>query len=170
MTSASDDLPLSCVVDEPTAAMVRDRDLLAEQLTEAELAERRLARHLGTGVGGPIKLRVVPCPPIEGTLMRVGHDHLWIADRLGFWLIVLAEVDGILGWRGGERGTVDESTLASPGLASAMRELIGRGTEVSVLVGQRWFTSQLRGIGADFAEFDDFILPLGRVRACRVWY
>lgn len=145
-----------------------DRDLLAEQVAQALAAEHHLSTHLAAAVGGPIRLRLAPCPDIEGTLMRVGRDHLWVADRQGFWLIVTAELDGLLRWS--RRGGAVASALPVLGLAAAIRELIGTGSEVSVLIDRRWFTSRLRAVGADFVEFDDFALPLGRVRACRVWY
>ncbi|GAC1384694.1 MAG: hypothetical protein NVSMB48_20360 [Marmoricola sp.] len=174
MTPPSDDPRVAAAVvgelTELSAASLQDRDLLAAQVAQAELAERRLARQLATAVGGPIHLRLAPCPDIEGTVMRVGSDHLWIADRQGFWLVVIAEVDGFLSWTRHADGPLPESPLGARGLASALRELVGDGTEVSVLVGQRWFTSRLTAVGADFVAFDDFTLPLGRIRACRVWY
>lgn len=169
MDPTSSDPRAAALLRELDLAARTDRDGWVEQLTRAELAQRPLHEQLEPAVGGQIRIRLAPVPDIEGRLMRVGRDHLWVADAEGFWLVATAQVDAIVSGPAPSRVRGSGSRSAS-GLGAAMRELIAAGTETSVLVAERWFTSRLAWVGADFAQFEHLALPLERLRACRVWY
>lgn len=173
MPPSFDEFAWTALVDELDASARADRDGLVRELTAAHAAELLLHERLVRAVGGPLRVRVAPCPEIEGTLMRVGRDHLWVADAHGYWLLVTAEVDGLSELTPhAEMGRVGgvASPVAARGLASAIGELVGIGRSVSLLIGHRWVEGQLSLVGADFVEIGDLIVPLPRVRACRVWY
>lgn len=168
-----DDLAWTALVADLDASARAERDDMVRELGAANAGELGLSERLASAIGGPISVRLASCPDIEGTLLRVGRDHLWVADAHGYWLLVTVEVDG-LSWRRSATSTPDPQNSPSMaelrGLASALRELIRLGRQVSVLVGDRWLAGRLRLVGADFMEIDDVCLPLARVRACRVWY
>lgn len=168
-----DEVAWTALVDDLDASVCADREALVREVAAAHAAELHLHQRLTSAVGGPIRVRLAPCPEIDGTLMRVGHDHLWVADAHGYWLLVTAELDGLSGM--GAAGTTSSaSPVASPtaacGLASALRELVGIGGSASLLLGHRWLDGRLSIVGADFLEIDEVVVPLRRVRACRVWY
>jgi hypothetical protein len=164
-----DDPVLAALIDDLDASARSERDEMVGELAAAYAAELPLHQRLASAVDGPIRVRLAPCPEIEGTLLRVGREHLWVADAHGYWLLVTAEVDALIGLPA--TGPSEPSNALLPrGLGSALRELIGVGRHVSVLIGDRWFDGPLRVVGADFVEIADLSVPLGRVRACRVWY
>lgn len=158
----------AAALDDLDASDLADLDGWVGELTAARAAELRLCQRLAPAVGGPIRVRLAPCPEIEGTLMRVGRDHLWLADPHGYWLLVTAELDALSVRQGALRPA--PSFLEARGLASAMRELVGIGRSVAALVGDRWIEGTLTLVGADFLEIDGLTVPLRRVRAGRVWY
>ena len=145
-----------------------EREALIAEVTAAYAAELPLHERLASSVGQTLRVRLAPCPEITGTLMRAGRDHLWLADLHGYWLIAIDEIDGLSS--GPQPARLAACTSAPPGMGSALRELVCSAHRVSVLVGDRWVEGRLRLVGADFVEFDNLILPLRRIRACRVWY
>jgi len=152
------------------AAAASDREELAAEVRAVFQATTSLQDRLAGAVGGPIKLHLNACPDIEGRLMRVGRDHLWVADRHGHWIVRTAALDGVSGLRPQMVTAVPRSPIGPMSLASALRELVGVDRDVSALVGERWISGRLRVVGADYLELEDVSVPLERVRACRVRY
>ncbi|MGN6162643.1 MAG: hypothetical protein ACTHOG_13200 [Marmoricola sp.] len=148
-------------VDDPVLL----RDALARELATAHAAEIGLSDRLAAEVGATIRVRMRPCPQVEGVLVRVGVDHLWLADQHGSWLIATAAVDGVL-----LPGPFAVARHDPRGLASALRELVSSAEEVSLLLGDHWAEGAIGTIGADFVELGRLTVPVSRIRACRVWY
>lgn len=166
-----DDLAWAALIDDLDASARADRDEIVREVTAAYAAELTFLERLAGAVGGPIRVRLAPCPEIEGRLMRVGRDHLWVADAHGYCLLVTSEVDGLIGLpRAVSLPGSAATRIRRGGLGSALRELIGLDRTVSLLIGDRWFDGRLRIVGSDFVDIDDVSVPLRRIRACRVWY
>ena len=172
MSPPFDELAWADIVDDLDPSARSDRDGWVGEVTAAHAAELRLAGRLRSAVGGSIRVRLAPCPEVEGTLMRVGCDHLWLVDRHGYWLMATDELDGIS--RRDAALPRPASRSASPidnrSMASVIREIAGVGDSMSLLVGDGWIEGKVTIVGADFVEVDDLLVPLRRVRACRVWY
>lgn len=168
-----DDLARAALMDDHDASARAERDEIVRELTAAHAAELPFHDRLAGALARPIRVRLAPCSEIEGTLLRVGRDHIWVADARGSWLLVTAEIDGVHGLPSAvpKRSSSGRPTsIGLRGLGSALRELVGADGQVSLLIGDRWFDGRLRQVGADFVEIDDLSVSLSRVRACRVWY
>lgn len=150
-----------------------DHDSSLRDLAATFAAEQTLAARLRKAVGGPIRVSLTAVVHAEGTLLRVGREHFWVADDAGFWVIVTDQVDALSGW---QELRPDPGELAGseqnfrPGLGSALRELAGTDRLVSVLVGARWIAGKPTCVGRDFLEVDGIGVPFAQIRACRVWY
>jgi hypothetical protein len=142
-----------------------DDDPLVRELVIAHTAEINLVARLAAAVGTTVRVRLAPCPDVVGRLVRVGTDHLWVADQHGFWLVAAAEIDAVSAPDAASRGRIE-----GRGMISSLRELLPGGRQVSLLLGAKWLSGAARCVGADFVEIDRLMVPLARIRACRVWY
>ncbi|HWU31880.1 MAG TPA: hypothetical protein VN108_03340, partial [Marmoricola sp.] len=142
-------------------------------LAEAFTAEQTLVERLHRAIGGPIRVCLGSVAHADGTLLRVGRDHFWVADDAGFWVIVTDKVEALSGWqdlRPGLSELARSEQILQPGLGSALRELVDSGRTVSVLVRTRWLAGKPTCVGRDFLEVGSVGVPFTQIRACRVWY
>lgn len=172
MSPSFDELAWAAIVDDLDPSAHSDRDGWVDEVAAAHAAELQLRERLRSAVGSPIRVRLAPCPEVEGALMRVGRDHLWLVDRHGYWLIATDALEGISCRDGAlpRPASPPDEAIDNRVMASVIREIAGVGDPMSLLVGDGWVEGTVTIVGADFVELDDLLVPLRRVRACRVWY
>lgn len=149
-----------------------DLSYLVDEVTDVYAAELTLSARVLRVVGRTIRVVQSGVPDVDGTLVEVGRDYLRVADNSGFWLLASNWIDGI-----SEASRIPPiaaqpraSEISTCGLASALRQVKRSGRSVSLLIGERWIAGSPSLVGKDFLDVGGTIVPLARMRACRVWY